>query len=461
MMRTLIIAFLGINLCFAEVSMGMTSSGDSSFVYTIDQCINYTLKNRESIKNAVLESNSSKYRVRETFGMGLPQVNGEISYSNDFAIRTIFLPAEFFADDPNSVPSDEPSVPVRFGIPHSASAGLQVSQLIFDGSYLVGLQAAQVYQELSTKEIERSKITAVEEVTKAFYTVLINKERMELINQNQLQLDTLLRETSLMYQNGFAEKIDVDRIKVRLNNIRTEQKNMKRVVHLSFQLLKFQMGMDLNHQLEINGSLDNMNLANLDLENEIDQFKHEKRIEFSMLRTERELSLLNLKNNKVANYPSLYGVLGSGFNTGTNTFSELTDFSKNWFGYGNFGFTLSVPIFSGMQRNYRIQQAKVEVMQTENNINLLRRSISIELVQAEAQLASSMESLESEKENMDLARGIYNSTKIKYQAGVGSNLEVVEAETMYKQAETNYYQALYDALIAKIELEKALGILIK
>jgi outer membrane protein len=120
-----------------------------------------------------------------------------------------------------------------------------------------------------------------------------------------------------------------------------------------------------------------------------------------------------------------------------------------------------VPIFAGRQRHYRIQQAKVEVLQRENDINSMRRMISYELEQTRTQLRSSLESLESQRENMELASGIFNVTKIKYQAGVGSNLEVIDAETMYKEAETNYYQALYNALIAKIELEKALGILIK
>jgi outer membrane protein len=460
-MRSIKMSFLGLSLLVSSVTLGKEGPGDSSFVFNLEQCINFALNNNETIKNAELETTSSKYRVKETFGMGLPRIDGDISYTNDFAIRTIFLPAEFFSDDPGSVPDNEPSVPVRFGIPHSASGGIQVRQLIFDGSYLVGLQAANVYQELSKQEVVRTKINTVEAVTKAFYTVLINKERMGLINQSVLQLDTLLRETNAMYQNGFAEKIDVDRIRVRYNNIRTEQKNMNRVVFLGYQLLKFQMGMNLAHELEIDGSLTHLNFDNLNLDNEINQFGYDQRIEFSIMSTQRELAALNHKNRTVANYPSLYGILGAGFNSGTNSFTELADFSTNWFGYGNIGVSLSVPIFAGRQRHYRIQQAKVEVLQRENDINSMRRMISYELEQTRTQLRSSLESLESQRENMELASGIFNVTKIKYQAGVGSNLEVIDAETMYKEAETNYYQALYNALIAKIELEKALGILIK
>jgi outer membrane protein len=460
-MRSIKVSFLVLGLLFYSLAEGKEGPGDSSVVFNLEQCIDYALNNNESIKNAVLETTSSRYRVKETFGLGLPQVDGELGYSNDFAIRTIFLPAEFFAEDPASVPDNAAPVPVRFGIPHTASAGIQIRQLIFDGSYLVGLQAANVYQELSHQEVVRSRINTVEAVTKAFYTVLINRERMGLISQNYLQLDTLLRETSMMYQNGFAEKIDVDRIRVRFNNLRTEQRNMNRTLALSYQILKFQMGMPLDHELRIEGSLSNLNLDGLDLDQEINRFKYDQRIEFAMMNTQRELAMLNHKNRKVANYPNLYGFVGAGFNSGTNTFSELSDFSANWFGYGNVGVSLSIPIFSGLQRSYRIQQAKIEVLQRENDLQSTRRIIAFELEQARTLLRSSLESLESQRENMELASGIYNVTKIKYQAGVGSNLEVVEAETTYKESETNYYLALFDALIAKIELEKALGILIK
>jgi outer membrane protein len=219
--------------------------------------------------------------------------------------------------------------------------------------------------------------------------------------------------------------------------------------------------MPLDHQLQIVGSLSNLQLDGFDLDHEIDRFKLDQRIEFSMMNTQRELAMLNFKNRKVANYPSLYGFLNGGFNSGTNSFSELTDFSANWFGYGNVGVSLSVPIFSGMQRNYRTQQARIEVMQRENDLQNTRRMISFELEQARTQLQNNLESLDAQRENMELASSIYNVTKIKYQAGVGSNLEVIEAETTYKESETNYYLALFNALVAKIELEKALGLLIK
>ncbi len=446
--------FLGLALFITSLTSSVGQSNDSAFVLNIDQCIAYALQNNDSLKNAQLDVRAANYQVRETVGLGLPQVNGEVSYTNDFAIRTSFLPAEFLGGEPGTM------APVKFGIPHSATVGLTVNQLIFDGSYLVGLQASNVYQDLSRKAEKRTKVDIIYNVTTAFYTVLINEERAELLQQNYHQLDSLLRETRIMYENGFSEKIDVDRVRLRFNNIKTEVANVNRALFLSKQLLKFQIGMPLSHELELSGSLDNLDL-DFNLEVVSNDFTFEQRIEYSILQTQKQLATLNLKNNRVANYPSLYGFLGMGYNAGTDNFSELTNFSDNWFSYGNFGLTLSVPIFSGLQRHYTTQQAKIEVFKSENNLNNLKKAINLELVTAKTQLQNSLATLESEKENMELARGIFNATKIKYQEGLGSNLEVIEAETSYKEAETNYYSAMFDALVAKIDLEKALGILNK
>ncbi len=446
--------FLGFVLIITNFPSGIAQSQDSAYVLNIEQCIAYALQNNDSLKNAQLDVRAANYQVRETVGLGLPQVNGEVSYTNDFAIRTSFLPAEFLGGEPGTM------APVKFGIPHSATVGLTVNQLIFDGSYLVGLQASNVYQDLSRKAEKRTQVDIIYNVTKAFYTVLINEERAELLQQNYHQLDSLLRETRIMYENGFSEKIDVDRVRLRFNNINTELANINRALFLSKQLLKFQIGMPLNNELELNGSLDNLDL-DFNLESISDDFTFEQRIEYSILQTQKQLAILNLKNNRVANYPSLYGFLGMGYNAGTDNFSELTNFSDNWFSYGNFGLTLSIPIFSGLQRHYTSQQAKIEVFKSENSLNNLKKAINLELVTAKTQLENSLATLESEKENMELARGIFSATKIKYQEGLGSNLEVIEAETSYKEAETNYYSAMFDALVAKIDLEKALGILNK
>mgnify|MGYP001101241577 CR=1 FL=1 len=426
-----------------------------SYSMSLQECIDFAIENAAEIQNAQLDVLQAEKQVKETIGIGLPQVDGEVNWMNNFAIQTVFLPAAFF---PDGAPGD-PAVPVRFGVQHTASAGINLNQLIFDGSYIVGLQAANTYQDLSRKALVQSKIATAEAVTKAFYSVLINKERLTLIIKNVNRLDTLLRETQIMYDNGFAEKIDLDRIKVNFNNLSAESKNTQRLLALSYSLLKFQMGMDINTELILNGSLEDISLAEIEVD-AADNFDYKNRIEFSQLLTQREINILDLKNRRVANWPKLNGFVGLGYNAGKDSFSDIVTFDGNtWFEYGNFGLSLKVPVFSGFQRHNRIQQAKIEVAKTENNLNNLRKNIDLQIDQAQTNLNNALESLEAQQENMELANEIYEVTKIKYQEGVGSNFEVIEADTDAKEAETNYYNALYDAIIAKIELKKALGIL--
>ncbi len=427
-----------------------------TFSFSLEECIEYALNNSYDIQNAQLDVQIGKRQVKETVGIGLPQVNGEVSYMNNFAIQTVFLPAVFF--DSNAEPGAPPT-PVRFGVQHTGSAGINISQILFDGSYLVGLQAANTYQDLSRRSKEATEEEIASNVMKAYYGVLIAKERLDLMQSNFNRLDTLLYETNAMQENGFAEQIDVDRIKLNYNMIVAEMGNTKRMLALNYALLKFQMGMGVNQTLLIEGTLNDLTLDPYNVQMLEDSLQYSSRKDYRVVQTQLEIEKLDLKNNIVANYPKLNASVGIGYNAGTNTLNEFTNFSDNWFNYGNFGVTLSVPIFSGMQRHNRIQIAKLNVQKAENDIDAFENMILQQIEQAKTEYNNALNTLEATKENVELAERIYNVTKQKNQAGVGSNFEVVEADSDFKEAETNYYASFYDVLVSKVDLEKALGIL--
>mgnify|MGYP001056320422 CR=1 FL=1 len=442
-------------LIVISIAANVMAQEEETFSFSLEECIEYALENSYEIKNATLDVQIAKRQVQETVGIGLPQVNGEVSYINNFAIQTVFLPALFFDEnaDPNATQG------VRFGVQHTGSAGINVNQLIFDGSYLVGLQAANTYQELSRRSKEATEEEIAANVMKAYYGVLISKERLDLLKANFLRLDTLLYETNIMLENGFAEQIDADRVKLNHNNIVASMENTKRILALNYVLLKFQMAMDVKQPLLLEGSLDELSLKPFNIQQLEDSLRFNSRKDYRVAQTQLELERLDLKNNIVANYPKLNGFVGFGYNSGTDTFNEITNFSDNWFNYGNFGATLSIPIFSGMQRHNRIQIAKIDVLKAENNVEAFENNILQQVEQAKTEYNNAFNTLEAYKENMELAKRIYNVTKEKNEAGVGSNFEVVEADTDYKEAETNYYSSFYDVLVSKVDLEKALGIL--
>lgn len=328
---------------------GVTQQIDDA-AFSLQECINYAQENNRDIINAALEKRISKFEIGETRAEGLPQINANIQVDDNIQVPKSFIPARFI-DPEHGQPGEY--VPVQFGTQFSANAGVSMSQMLFDGSYFVGLQAAKTYRELSTKEHIKTQRDVTEAVTKAYYTVLVNQERIELVNQNYQRLDTLLRETRAMYENGFAEKIDVDRISVQFNNSKTERRRVERMLAISYTQLKFQMGMPLDEEIELTGSI-----SDVDFDKNLDYggYNYTNRIEYAKLQTNRNLEELDLKNNYVKYLPRLNLVGSIGYNAGTNEFNDMFDFQDNWFQNATIGLQIEIPIFDGLLKSYRIQK---------------------------------------------------------------------------------------------------------
>lgn len=438
-----------------------TSANTASM--TLDEALNYAYANSPNMKNATLEIRIAKRDVNITKAQGLPQLNADVNYTNNFAVATVFLPAEAGAafggggNGGGQAPATDEELALRFGIQHQANATLTASQMIFDGSYFVGLQAARVYQDLAKRDYEMTKSNIAEQVSKAYYTVLVNEEREQLVNSNLVRLDSLLRETGILYENGFVEKIDVDRIRVRYNNVKTEMNRINRLSEVSLLLLKYQMGMPIDEEIILSENIQDIDMESDPLEEY--QLSYQNRPDYAKLMVNRDLVELDKKNYQVQYLPKITLNANYGYNTGADEFARLTNFDR-WFELGSAGVNLRLPIFDGLRKHNQIQRSKLQMQQIENSSRLLRNTIDLEVVQSRVQLENSASNLSVQEENLALAREVYDVTRIKYQEGVGSNLEVVEAENSLKQAETNYYSALYDTLIARVDLKKAMGVLV-
>jgi outer membrane protein TolC len=219
------------------------------------------------------------------------------------------------------------------------------------------------------------------------------------------------------------------------------------------------MGMPLTQPLVLSETIEDIDLGLLDYDTR--NFSYQDRIEVDQLEVGRELAALGLKNNKAKYLPSIDAFATLGANTATNTRSEVTNFEDRWLNYGYFGIQLNLPIFDGLRKSYLVQQNRIQLSQIDNNMRHLKQTIDLEQQQAKIDFENSLENLRAQEMNMELALEVYNVTKIKYQEGIGSNLEVVDAEGSYEEAQNNYFNALYDVLIAKVDMEKALGILYK
>jgi outer membrane protein len=461
--------------------LGMAQQGQGSPEFSLEQCIQYALDNSIHIKNAVLDEKIADARVKETRGVGLPQVNGSVSLQHNKTLPRFFATYETVQgfsgknedgtnrlDLPGINPTDVVASPNFFQLPSSGNAGLNVNQTLFNGSYLVGLKAANAYHELSVKSTRQTKEQAVQQVTKAFYGVLINKDRMNLFDNNIARVDSLLKTTKALNRNGFAEGIDVDRIQVTLNNLKAERDKFYNLQELSLHLLKFQMNYPMDQPLDVAGNIASLNIDGDLLKNYELNWDYTGRSDYELLEANRDLQNLDIKNKFSTSLPGLSAFANMGYSTQSPNISGLfkttTDLNDNgfigpdkWYPYMIFGLSLNVPIFSGLQRSYRLQQAKINLLKIENNFALLKSAIELEVKQAAIHYLNAIKSLESQRANTTLAENIARITKIKYEEGVGSNLEVIEAEGSLKEAQINYYNALYDALIAKVDLDKAYG----
>ncbi|HOO10350.1 MAG TPA: TolC family protein, partial [Cyclobacteriaceae bacterium] len=298
-------------------------------------------------------------------------------------------------------------------------------------------------------------------------SVLVNRERMKLFDSNINRVDSLLITTRALNENGFAESIDVDRIQVTLNNLKTEKSKFERLQQLSIELLKFQMNYPLGESIEVVGEL-NEETIDVDLDGYLADWDYKSRPDYQVLETNWKLQNLNIKNNYAAALPSLSANANLGYSTQSpdiaglfKTNSGISDDGSigpdKWYSFSSFGLNLNIPLFSGLQRTYRVQQEKLKLRKIENGFKSLEKGIDLEIKQATINYQNSMEALKSQKQNMDLAENVARVTKIKYEQGVGSNLEVVDAESALKEAQVNYYNALFDASISKTDLDKAFG----
>jgi outer membrane protein len=509
---------------------------------SLSQAVHYAVANKPSLQATRLAEQTAHAKVGETKAQGLPQVSLAANVADNFKLQRSLFDTGAFSGGAGALsgttltqrdiaaaqagqsvtltpqyapPVVVPPQAVAFGLQYAGNTSASFSQMLFDGSYLIGLRAAKVYEELSKKQTQQAEIDVVEQVSKAYYSTLVARSRLTLLARNVHRLDTLLYQTNQTFKAGFAEKLDVDRLRVQRNNLVVEQQKAQRLTEVSVALLKFQMGLPQSQAVQLTDSLgaavvdagalrQRLGVANFNtgggdqslggvptvpapttsqapvnnapVANNTGQpvqanaaFNYNNRIEFSTLETQQALAGLDLANRQRGAYPRLsltaaYGFTGSAPSVkdlfafrGPESVNGLGLLNQNWFGFGNVGLALNVPIFDGFRRKYQVQQARLQQKTIEHGFETLRQSIDLQDAQSRATLVNALDVLDNQKDNLALAADVARVSKIKFQAGVGSNVELITAETDLRQAQTNYYAAIYDVLVAKVDRDKATG----
>lgn len=429
---------------------------------SLEDCIEYALKHQAKMKNARLDQKSTTARNREVTGLALPNVkaSGGINYAPlvaafevpNFIKSGVVGLVNTSALNQQAVDATPNTLPLAFQPKWTTNGQVEASQVLFDPGILVALQARKKLEALAEKNVALTEEQVKVAVYKAYYDILIAEKRKALLDQNVSRIELIQNETRQVYKAGLAEKIDVDRITVTFNNLTTEQGRINQLVDLAYLALKFQIGMPLDESIQLTDSLSE-NTLNNDLLTHT--FNAENRKEYQLLETQHELYKYDLKRYRLGGLPTL-ALFGNYGYTLYNS-AKLFDPVDKWQKSALIGAKLTVPIFDGLQRHNRALQAKYTLQKNENDLEYTKYALELETRSATITFSSNISALENQRKNMLLAEEVYNISKAKYKEGLGSSLEIVNAESDLKEAQTNYFSALYDVITSRINLQKALG----
>lgn len=414
--------------------------------FTVKQAVDYGVKNSVAVRNSLIDIKIQKQINREITAAALPQISGGGTFNNFLTIPTSLLPGQIFGGAAGSF------IPVQFGTKYNATGNIDASQLLFDGQVFVGLQARDAAMQLATKTSEVTAEQIKANIYKIYYQLVVGKKQLTSIDANIDQFDKLLKDTKEIFKNGFAEKLDVDKVQVALNNLSTEKIKIQNQLDAGNAGLKFLMNMPQKELLVLIDTISEDQLK----ENILDEnYDYKDRKEFQLLTVASKLNEYNLRRYKLSRIPTIAAFASYQKNAQRTTF-DLFD-KGDWFETSLIGLKLSVPIFDGNARRAKIQKAKYDIQKTNNSLEELQQNIDFDVSSARIKMKSALATIDNQKQNVALAEKVFNTTKKKYESGLGSNQEIYTAQTELKVAQNNYYSALYDAVIAKIDYLKAVG----
>lgn len=432
---------LGLAIVF---SMG--TKAQQTHYFSVKDAVDYAKKNAVAVKNALIDIQIQQQINKEITAAAYPKLNASGTFQDFLVVPTTQLPAEIFGGPAGTY------VPVKFGTKYNASGGFDASQLLFDGQVFVGLQARDASMRLANaqKEVTEAMISA--NVQKIYYQLVVGKQQVTSLDANISRFEKLLNDTKEIFKNGFAEKLDVDKVTVQLNNMLTEKFKAESQIQAGNAGLKFLLNMPQSDVLVLTDTLSEQRLkANL-----LDTaFNYSDRTEYKLQSVIQELNRYNIKRYKLSNLPTVAAFGSYSTNAQRAKFDFFQD--KRWFSTAVVGLKVSVPIFDGFARRSRIDKAELELQKTTNNIEQLKQVIDNDIAQSRIKILSALTVMDNQKRNVELAEKVYNTAKLKYDQGLGSNQEIYNAQTELRMAQNNYYSSLYDAINARIEYLRASG----
>ncbi|MFL0068514.1 TolC family protein [Tenacibaculum maritimum] len=421
---------------------------------SMQEAIDYAIKNSYTTKVAENDVKAAIKKRWETIATGLPQINGEVNYINNLKQPVSLLPGEIVNKEKGTF------VPVTFGTKQTMNATVTLNQLLFDGTYLIGLQSAKTYLKISKQAKEKTILATKEAIINAYGNVLITEKTIEILERNKKVLEKNFNDAKKINENGLNEEEDVEQLEITLGNVESSLRNAIRLKGIAYQMLNLSLGNSINTKLVLTDNLDSLMLTNIDLELLTKTFNLEKHIDFRIAENDRKSKYLLMRLQQSKALPSLGAFLNYGAAANSNTFSFL-DESQDWFKSSVLGISLKIPLFSSLGRSAKTAQAKIALASADIRLEEIKQKLSLQAEAAKSEYQLSIENYETAKRNLELAERIEKKQQIKFFEGISTSFDLYQAQNQLYSQQNKYVQSMLNVVAKKAKLENALNITIK
>lgn len=418
--------------------------------FSLEQAIDFALENNRTAKNATRDIEAARQQKWETTATGLPQISAEIGYQNFLKQQVSLIPAEFFGGNPGEFAE------VTFGTKQSVNAMATLNQKIFDGSYLVGLQSAKVFLEISKNAKTKTDLEVRKAVINAYGNVLLAEESVAILEKNKAILEKNLHDLSKMFENGLEEEESVEQLQITLSGVNSSLKNTVRLKTLAYQMLNITLGLDVYNPTVLTDSLESLTVQNISLELVDADLNLEEAIDYKISQNDKKAKALLLKLEKSKALPTLNAFINGGYSAFSDEFN-FTSKDQKWFGSSLFGVNLNIPIFSSLGRSAATQRAKINLEKAKDDLIETEQKLKLQTAAAKSDYQFAIEDYDNKKLNLNLAERIEQKNQTKFFEGIASSFDLRQAQTQLYTAQQEFLQAMLDVINKKAELETILN----
>ncbi|WP_299776803.1 TolC family protein [uncultured Formosa sp.] len=430
--------------------MAFAQEGPVSF--SLNEAIDYALTNNRTVKNAIKDIEIAEQKKWETTATGLPQINADIDYQNWLKQQVSLIPAEIFGGDAGTF------IPVEFNTKQNIGATATLSQLLFDGSYLVGLQASKVYLEISKNSKVKTDLEIRKAVINAYGNVLLSEESLKILQSNKEILESNLYEIQKTFENGLEEEESVEQIKITLSGLVSNLNNIKRLNILAYQMLNITLGIDINTDTTLTDTLETLSLQYTSLEALAADENVENTIDYRIAKNDVESKDLYVKLAMSKGLPTLSAYVNGGYNAYGEDFGFANN-NQKWYASSLLGVSLNIPIFSSLGRSAATQQARIDLEKANESLIEIEQQLKLQIDTAKSDYQFAIEDYTNKKLNLELAERIERKNEVKFFEGISSSFDLRQAQTQLYSAQQEYLQAMLDIINKKAELDAILSTL--